>query len=58
MVADLFILDFIDKILYKNLSPHDLRDLLPGNFDGLVKSPAAALRGNPALLDKRLRIWE
>jgi hypothetical protein len=27
-------------------------------FDGFVKSPSAALHGNPALLDKRLRIWE
>jgi len=27
-------------------------------IDGFVKSPAAALRFNPALLDKRLRILE
>jgi hypothetical protein len=27
-------------------------------IDGLVKSPSAALRFNPALLDKRLRISE
>jgi hypothetical protein len=26
--------------------------------DGLVKSPSAALRFNPALLDKNLRFWD
>jgi len=31
---------------------------LKSKFDGFVKSPSAALRFNPALLDKRLRILE
>jgi hypothetical protein len=40
------------------LSLHSALGILDSIFDGFVKSPSAALRFNPALLDKRPRIWE